>query len=303
MTAWSAGAPVRRRWVRGETRDAWIFLAPALIGFVLFYILPTIRGLYFSFTDAGNLLKPEKLVGFKNYDKLLTDDVFWNALWVTLEYVVINIGIQTIVALVMAVLLDRLTRSSWIRALVVFPWLLPNVIAAMVFLWLLDYNLGIVNALLDGLGLPRQAFWGNDLWVIPTIALVNTWRHMGYTALLIFAGLQTIPKDVYEAGAIDGASELQLFRRITVPLLRPILALVMVISIVGSFQIYDTVAVATNGGPVNASRVIYYYIVEQAFGRAHFGYGAAMAVILMLVLLVVSIVQMRLTRGNQSDLA
>ncbi len=273
-----------------------------MIGFLLFYVVPTIRGFYFSLTDS-NLLKPAKVIGLKNYQDILNDKLFWNSLWVTLEYVVINIGLQTIVALLIAVLLDRLTRNTFLRSVMLLPWLLPMVIAAMVFLWLLDYNIGFVNAMLDGLGLSKIAFFGNETWAIPTIAIINVWRHMGYTALLIFAGLQTIPKDVYEAGSIDGASETQMFRRITVPLLRPILALVLIITVIGSFQVYDTVAVTTDGGPVNATRVIYHYIVDRAFGRFDFGYASALAVALMLILLVVTVIQFRGMRADRSELA
>jgi multiple sugar transport system permease protein len=288
--------------IRRETIDAWVFLAPAMVGFVLFYVIPTIRGFYFSLTDS-NLLKPAKLIGLENYQDILNDKLFWNSLWVTLEYVVINIGLQTVVALLIAVLLDRLTRNTFLRSVMLLPWLLPMVIAAMVFLWLLDYNIGFVNAMLDGLGIDKVAFFGNEAWAIPTIAVINVWRHMGYTALLIFAGLQTIPKDVYEAGSIDGASESQMFRKITVPLLRPILALVLIITVIGSFQVYDTVAVTTDGGPVNATRVIYHYIVDRAFGRFDFGYASALAVALMLILLVVTIIQFRGMRADRSELA
>lgn len=299
----ASDAPVARPpRIRRETIDAWVFLAPAMVGFVLFYVIPTIRGLYFSLTDS-NLLKPAKVIGLKNYQDILNDKLFWNSLWVTLEYVVINIGLQTVVALLIAVLLDRLTRNTFLRSVMLLPWLLPMVIAAMVFLWLLDYNIGFVNAMLDGLGIDKIAFFGNEAWAIPTIAVINVWRHMGYTALLIFAGLQTIPKDVYEAGSIDGASETAMFRKITVPLLRPILALVLIITVIGSFQVYDTVAVTTDGGPVNATRVIYHYIVDRAFGRFDFGYASALAVALMLILLVVTIIQFRGMRADRSELA
>jgi multiple sugar transport system permease protein len=234
---------------------------------------------------------------------MLADELFWNALVVTVEYVIINIGIQTVLALGIAVLLDRLTRSTVIRSIMVAPWLMPNVIAALTFLWLLDYNLGFANQILDDLGLARIAFFGNEVWAIPTIALINVWRHMGYTALLIFAGLQTIPKVVYEAGAIDGASEWRMFRHITIPLLRPVIALVLIITIIGSFQIFDTVAVTTDGGPVNATRVIYHYIIDRAFGRFDFGYASAMAVALFAILFVVTVIQLRLLRAGRSELA
>jgi multiple sugar transport system permease protein len=128
---------------------------------------------------------------------------------------------------------------------------------------------------------------------------------MGYTALLIFAGLQTIPKEAKEAALIDGCTERQRFFKVTLPLLRPVLAVVMVITVVGSFQVFDTVDIATTGpgGPANSTKVIYLYIVEQAFTRRHFGYASAISVILFLVLALVTVVQMRLLRANESDLA
>ena len=145
-------------------------------------------------------------------------------------------------------------------------------------------------------------FLSQESTVIPTIALINVWRHMGYTALLIFAGLQTIPESAYEAARVDGASEWQMFWRITIPLLRPILALVLIMTIIGSFQVFDTVAIATRGGPVNSSRVLQLYIYDMAFGRFQFGYASALSVALLLILVVITFFQYRLTRAGETDL-
>lgn len=283
-----------------DLRVALGFLAPALFGFIVFYLIPTVRGFYLSFTD-WNLLGSPEFVGLENFRRLLQDDLFWNALWVTFQYVVINIGLQTVIAIGMAVLMDRLTRSLWIRGVLLVPYLIPNVIVALLWLWMLDFRLGIGNHAIEAIGLDRIAFFGSSTWVIPTIAAVNIWRHMGYTALLVFAGLQTIPKDVYEAGSVDGASEWQMFWRITMPLLRPVLALVLVITVIGSFQVFDTIAVTTAGGPVNASRVIYFYIFEKAFQQFDMGYAAALAVALFVLLAAVSVVQMKLLRAGDVD--
>lgn len=292
----------RRRLLPGDLGVALLFLAPALFGFLVFHFLPTVRGFYLSLTD-WNLLGEPTFVGLDNFQTLLGDELFWNALVVTLEYVVINIGLQTILAVGIAVLMDRLTKSVFIRATILLPYLIPNVVAALVFLWILDFNLGIGNVFLDAIGLNRIPFFGDQGWAIPTIALINVWRHMGYTALLIFAGLQTIPRDVYEAAAIDGASEWQSFWSMTLPLLRPVLALVLVITVIGSFQIFDTVAVTTGGGPVNATRVIYYYIFERAFNQFDFGYAAALSVALFVILVGVTLVQLRFFRAGESALA
>jgi multiple sugar transport system permease protein len=297
----SAPAARRPRKRKDDTRLAIAFILPALIGFLVFMVWPTLRGIYLSFTKF-NLLTPPEFNGLDNYVRMVQDPVFWNAMKVTLYYVVINIALQTALALVIAVMMQRLTKRTWLRGIVLTPYLVSNVVAAMVFLWILDYQLGIGNNVIAALGFDRIPFLSSDTWVIPTIAVINVWRHVGYTALLIFAGLQTIPETVYEAGRIDGASEVRMFRSITVPLLRPILALVLIITVVGSFQVFDTVAIATRGGPVDSSRVLQYYIYDVAFGRFQFGYASAMSVALLLVLVVITFVQYRVARADTSDL-
>ncbi len=290
-----------RRGRLGDLKLALLMILPASIGLVLFLLWPLARGIWLSFTDF-NLLTEPSFVGFNNYIRMAKDPIFWNAAWVTIEYVVINIGVQTIVALLIAVLMHRLTKSTFIRSIVLTPYLVSNVVAALLFLWILDTQLGVANQVISAIGLDRIPFLADEAYVIPTIALINVWRHMGYTALLIFAGLQSIPESVYEAGRVDGASEWSMFRKITIPLLRPILALVLIMTVIGSFQVFDTVAVTTSGGPVNSSRVLQLYIYDMAFGRFQFGYASALSVALLVILLIVSIIQYRLMRAGETDL-
>ncbi|WP_208868685.1 ABC transporter permease subunit [Microbispora triticiradicis] len=297
-----SGAPAPRpRRRAGDLPVAMVFLLPAAVGFAAFYLWPALRTAYLSFTDYS-LLAPPEWAGLDNYRRLLGDRLFWNSLKVTVEYVVINIGVQTIAALGMAVLMHRLTRSGLIRGVLLLPYLVANVVVALIWYTMLDAQLGIVNQALEWIGLDPVAFFGETSTAIPTIALVNVWRHVGYTALLLFAGLQAIPKTVYEAAATDGASEARMFWRITMPLLRPALALVLVLTVIGSFQIFDTVAVTTKGGPINATRVIYYYIYEQAFQRFNFGYAAAVCVALFAILAGLALLQLKLLRAGDSDL-
>jgi multiple sugar transport system permease protein len=170
-------------------------------------------------------------------------------------------------------------------------------------MWLLDTNLGFVNHLLTGIGLDSIGFFYDETWAMPSIAGINAWAYTGYTALLLYAGMLQIPQYLYEGAAIDGAGEVRMFRHVTLPLLRPVLALVLVVSLIGSFQIFDTIAVTTRGGPVAATRVIYYYIYQQAFNYFNMGYASAMAICLALILGVLTAVQMRLLRASRSDLA
>jgi multiple sugar transport system permease protein len=163
--------------------------------------------------------------------------------------------------------------------------------------------LGLVNHLIDGLGLDRQPFFGGADQALITVAGVNIWRHMGLVAMLFLAGLQNIPRYLYEAAALEGASEWQMFRRVTLPLLRPVMVFVLVTSVTGSFQIFDTIAVTTNGGPLDSTRVIVHYIVQNAFSFYRMGYASAMSMMLALAMLLYTVVQMRIMRANESDLA
>lgn len=284
-----------------QLRPALLFLLPASIGFVVFFAWPALRGLYLSFTEY-NLLRPPEWVGFENYIAIANDPVFWNSMGVTLQYVAINVGVQTVAALGLAVLMQRFTRSMIVRGVIMLPYLIANVIVALVWFWLCDYNLGLINSVINSIGLDKVPFFGNEALAMPTIAMVNVWRHLGYTALLLFAGLQAIPRDVYEAAEVDGAGEWRVFRSVTLPLLRPVLAFVLVVTVVGSFQIFDTIAVTTGGGPVDATRAINFYIYQRAFERLDFGYASALAVILMVLLAGVALAQNKLLRANQSDL-
>ncbi|MEV4888936.1 sugar ABC transporter permease [Nonomuraea sp. NPDC055795] len=289
---------------RGDGRLALVFLAPVLVGFGVFYLYPAVRGAWFSMTDWNMLSEPE-FVGLDNYERLVGDPLFWNAMKVTGFYVVMTVVVQVGLGLLLAALLHRLTRSLVVRTLIVVPWLVPGVTTALLWMWLLDANLGFVNHLLVGLGLPNQGFLTSPDLALPSISLINSWSGTGYTALLLYAGMLLIPKQIYEASAIDGAGELRLFFKVTLPLLRPILAFVLVISLITAVQVFDTVAVATKpgGGPVNATRVIYFYIYQRAFTNFQMGYASAMALTLVLVLGVLTFVQLRLLRASTSDLS
>ena len=296
--------PQRLRSARGR-RDliaGLLFILPAGIGFGVFYVYPTVRGIYYSFTTYS-LLSPPKWTGLHNYDRLIRDDVLWRSVVVTVEFVFVTVVLQTLISMVVALLMHRLTRSLVVRGVVLFPFLISGVGVALAWFWMADFQIGIINEGLRGLGLPAVAFFGDTHTALLSVAFVSVWRGMGYTALLIFAGLLTIPSQVFEAAALVGATGMKMLRRITFPLLRPVLAMVLVLTVIGSFQVYDIVAVTTKGGPIDATRVLSYYIYQLAFTQSDFGYASAISVVLFLVLAVVSFAQLRLMRADQSDLA
>jgi multiple sugar transport system permease protein len=292
---------MRRKLVDNEAFCGLLFVSPALVGFTLFYLLPTIRAFYIGLTN-WNLLRAPKFLGFDNYVRLFNDGKFWSSIWITVLYVLYNIPIQTVLGLLIAVLLKRLTGSVLVRSIMLAPFLISNVIAAMIFFWMLDPVLGFVNFLLQAVGLGSHAFFSDEHLALPTIAAINIWRHMGYAALLFYTGLQSIPEHLYEAARIEGATQWKMFRSITLPLLRPTVVFVLVTSVIGSFQIFDTIAVTTQGGPGTATRTIVWYIYQEAFSSMRMGYASAMSTVLFLGLVVVTLVQMRVLRSGDSDL-
>jgi multiple sugar transport system permease protein len=287
---------------RAETFTGWLLVLPAFIGFMLFYAVPTLRALQISFTD-WNLLSEPAFVGLNNYAEMIHDGSFWNGMKLSLYYVLLNIPLQTVVGLGLAVAMDRLTKSLFVKSVVLLPYLLSNVLVAMIWLWMLDPALGLVNHLLVTFGLDRQPFFGSVDQSLLTVAAVNTWRHMGLVAMLFLVGLQGIPRYLYEAAALEGATEWRMFTRITLPLLRPVMVFVLVTSVTGSFQIFDTIAVTTSGGPLDSTRVIVHYIVQNAFSFYKMGYASAMSMALALVMVLYTVMQMRILRSNESDLA
>ena len=296
-TAQTGGSKLARR---GNTLVAWLFILPAVAGFVTFYAYPTLRGIYLSFTEF-HVLTPPKWIGLANFVELVHDSVFWHSLLVTVYFVILSVVFGLIFSLVTAVIMNRLARSTIVRGLVLLPFLISGVVAALAWSWMLDSQLGIVNILLQKLFGTSIQFLGSSTWAIPSLALINVWKWMGYFAILIFAGLQTIPVDVYEAGRLDGASEVQMFRRITLPLLRPVLIMVVILNVIGSFQVFDIVSVTTEGGPAAASYVLQMYIYNKAFAQFDFGYAATMSLALFVMLIFITFMQLRLGRANESD--
>ncbi|MEY4696747.1 MAG: hypothetical protein RIT14_1175 [Pseudomonadota bacterium] len=284
-----------------EALMGYLFIAPALVGLTVFFVLPTLRAAQISLTD-WNLLRAPRFVALSNYEKLWGDETFWESLRLTLLYVVYNIPVQTALALFIAVLADRLARQVWVRAVMIGPYLISNVVAALVWLLMLDPLIGMTNVFLEAIGVAKQSFLASPDSALISVAGINIWRHVGFTALLFYAGLQAIPRDLYEAARLDGAREWQMFRTITLPLLRPVMVFVLVTSVIGSFQIFDTIALTTSGGPAGSTKVVMFYIYETAFKFSKMGLASAMSMVLFVILIAVTLVQMRVMRAGQSDL-
>jgi multiple sugar transport system permease protein len=205
--------------------------------------------------------------------------------------------------MIIGLIMNGFPKIDVLRELLLVPWILSNVVVALLWLWLMDSSVGILNVFLDTIGFQKINFLTTTQLALPSIAVINIWRHMGYTGLLVFAGLQTVPKEIEEAAVIDGATNRQKFWFIIIPHIKPILAFVIITSVIGSFQIYDTVAIITrgSGGPVRSTYVLNLYIFKNAFENYKMGYASAASMMLFVILIGVSVIQMKLLKADKSD--
>ncbi|MCY1138121.1 sugar ABC transporter permease [Actinoplanes sp. Pm04-4] len=285
----------------GKRKDglaALAFLSPSIVTFVIFVLAPTLGVLYLSFYD-WNLLSDGTFVGLDNFERLFTDERLLRVYGSTVYMALAILAINVVLGLLLAVLLEtRMPR--WLRGVFRLSFLFPFVVsaAAVALIWrfLLNKDLGLVNYLLGGLGIDRIDWLGSSVWAPISIIIVNSWKTIGFSILVYIAGLQAIPDQLKEAAIVDGANAWTRFWRITFPMLSPTIFFLVVINTINSFQIFAEPRVLTQGGPGDASRTIVEYLYDRAFGDFDLGYASAIGITFMLVLIVLTAVQFRFSR-------
>ncbi|MEV6978953.1 sugar ABC transporter permease [Kitasatospora sp. NPDC093806] len=291
-----AAVPARGlRRVRFRRRAVpYLLLAPALITFGVFKAYPIVSSLLLSLsTGVGSVTKSS---GLANYQRLLHDPLFWTALGNTGRILVVQVPVMLALALGLAVGLNAALvrwRTVW-RLGVFMPTVTGLVATGVLFAFLLNTDDGAVNHLLDAIGLPTVDWFGSDFWSRMAVVLVLTWHNTGYNAVIYLAGLQGIPRELYEAAMVDGAGPLRRFLAVTLPALRPVLLFTVVLSTIGTLQLFDEPYVLTKGGPDNATLTVSMYLYDNGFRYFDFGYASAIAYALTLIVSVLGAVQMRL---------
>lgn len=290
-----------RRLLRPEAKfalQAYAFLLPSFVGLLIFLILPIIAVAVLSFFNWGLIAQPT-FIGLGNYSKLFGSSSFWHSLLVTFYYILLNIPMQTVFALLLALLLNqKLPGRGIFRTLFVVPWMATAVAMGIVWQWIFDPQYGSLNSFLSLFHITGPAWLSSPAWALPAIAAVNIWQYTGYNMLFFLAGLQGIPPDFYEASSLDGAGPVRKFFTITLPLLTPTLFFVLVTDIIGSAQVFDTVYVMTQGGPGNATSVLNFTIFQQAFVFFHAGYASALSMVLFAILLIITLLQVLFFRNR-----
>lgn len=287
---------------RSESRWGLLLAAPAALHILIWVGIPVLAAFVLSFTDYDMIERPS-FVGVQNYLELLGDTIFWKGVVNNLIMAVVGIPISMLIALVLAVLLNRGLRGEGLfRTLVFLPHVTATVAVAMIWLWIYaPTGNGLANMALSAFGLPEQAWLTNANLALPSVILVTIWQGIGLKMLIYLASLQGIPQELYEAADIDGAGPVQRFFRITVPMLKPATFFVLVTSIIANFQAFDLIYNLTSGGPANATTVVTYEIYQTAFQQFRMGLATAQSVVLLAILVVLTIISRKLVGGADND--
>ena len=297
ITPWWRQYRPDRQW------EAYLFLLPSFIGFLIFVVVPVVAALGLSFVN-WNLLSPPAFVGLANYDQVLTQDsVFRKVFGNTLYFTVTIVPLQLMLGLALAVALNQALRGLTFYRVIYFMPVVTNIVAAaLVFQWMFNRDFGIISAplwsLAEATGLPLAPpdWLNNPRWAKPAVVMLTLWKNVGFTMVIYLAGLQAIPAHLYEAAEVDGAGAWQRFRHITVPLVSPTTFFLLVIQMIGAFQLFSEAYVMTRGGPAQATLTIAYYIYQNAFEFGRMGKASAIAWVLFVIIFLFTFLQNRFQR-------
>jgi ABC-type sugar transport system permease subunit len=294
-------APGRRR-RRPRFNSAYLFIAPSVILIAVFIAEPIAQSGWMSLHNWTIGEATHKFVGFANYTALFHDSRFWNALRVTVAYtVVVSVG-QVLLGLAVAA---RLRKTTWYSALLrsayFFPYIASLVVVGIIWKFLLDPQVGLVNAWLGDIGISAPDWLQSTTLALPTVIVIGIWKNVGFAMIVLLASMQQVPAFLYEAATLDGANAWQRFRYVTLPALRPALLFTSVIATITGLQLFDLVFAMTSGGPIFHTESVVMYLYEQGFVNFQMGYASAIAWVLFLIILVISAVQLRVARYRDAD--
>lgn len=298
-----AGRAVRGRAARLASL-AWV--VPAVVVLGVFVYLPLVQNLAFSTQEWDIYSGTSEFVGLENYEKLFGDPVFWSALGNNLLYAVLSIVFQVCGALVLAAMIESLRSTRWrkaLRAIYFVPSAISLTVAGLLFYFIYEPNLGMLNHLLSAIGLDAlvQPWLGQESTAMVAIIAMSQWQGFGYSTLLFAVAIQRVPGELYEAAALDGIGPVRRFFHVTVPLVREMTGLMIIVTVSGAFQVFNEVMVMTSGGPNNSTQVLSTWLYRSGFVRNDFGYAAAIATVIFVVTLVIAVAQLWYTRRKKVE--
>ena len=282
----------RRNYETNQVIVAFALLLPTFVALAVLFVYPVINVFYLGFTQTNTITGISKFIGLQNYKFLFKNEIFRQALKNTFVFTLLKIVLEISISLILAVMLDMaIPLRKYLRISYFAPVIVPVVASSIIFMWLYDPQIGPLNQFLKFLHLPTSSFIYAEDTALVSIVLFAVWRGIGYDIIVFISGLQGINENAIEAAKIDGASELQIFFRIKLPLLRPVLAFVVMMGLIGCFQAFTEVDIMTDGGPNNSTILMVNYIYKPAFGNSKMGRGAAASMVLFVIILTFTIIQ------------
>ncbi|MFX3636458.1 MAG: carbohydrate ABC transporter permease [Candidatus Pristimantibacillus sp.] len=280
--------------VRRNRLVAYTFLMPNIIGFLIFICFPVVASFYMSFTE-WNGFGSIKFTGLDNYKRLMTDETFGISLANSLIMTLVFVPVTILLAIVFASILNRGIRGlKLFRTAMFLPHITATIAVAVIWQLLFNPSMGPINGMLRSLGIDQPPGWlASTEWALFSVIIVSIWHGIGYYMVLFLAGLQSIPRDLYEAAEIDGAGKLSQFTNVTLPMLSPIIFFTLIIAIINSFKVFDLIYVLTQGGPGRSTHVLVYDIYNTAFKNYEYGYASSMAYVLFAIIMLITVIQFR----------
>lgn len=276
---------------KNERLWGWIFIAPTMIGLIVLNIIPIFQTIYQSFFKTGDFGKGNKFVGWANYQKVFGDTEVWQSLWNTVKYAIVEVPISIVIALLLAVLLNKKLKGREVfRTILFLPMVVAPAAIAMVWKWLYNTNFGLINNLFN-----VKVSWISDPKIaIYSIAVIGIWGVIGYNMVLFLAGLQEVPRDYYEAASLDGANEWNQLINITVPLISPTIFFVLVTRVIGAMQVFDLIymIIDYNNPALKKTESLVYLFYKYSFEQSKKGYGATVIVVLLAVIMILTVIQL-----------
>ncbi len=286
-----------RTFAKRHGLGAYLFLSPTLLIFSVFVLFPVIFSLYLSFHKWNMFSNEKSFLGLQNYARIVTSAEFWTVLKHTLVYTIGTVPLNMLLALAVAVFLNkRIAGKKILRAAFFMPVVVSPVAAAVIWRWIYEPNFGILNFLLNKVGISSVNWLNDPTAAMFSLILMGVWKSFGINMVLFAAGLQGIPDHYYEAADLDGAGAFAKFWNITLPLLSPTTFFILVISVIGSFQVFDIVYVLTSGGPLDSTKVLVFYLYEHAFKYFDMGYASAVAYLMFALIFALTLLQMKYLR-------
>lgn len=273
-----------------------------LIYNIVFFIYPLLYSFYGSFNDWNAITNTMTFIGLDNYKQLLASSSFMKALINTLVFTFSIVILRTSLGLVFAVLINKITKfKSFMRSAYFLPVVMPLVAVSIVWKWIYHPRIGLLNGILGSFGIQGVNWLTNQSTALPSVIAMAVWQQLGYAIVIFIAALLNVPGEIYEAADLDGASEMDKFINITIPLVKPTTIFIIITTLIGNFQQFVQIFIMTKGGPAGSTRVLSYLIFEEAFQNKKFGYASALSIILFILIMIITFIQFKFLEGDKKD--